>query len=360
MNIPFKTIWERYFLWEITKVFVLFLVAFYGIYVIIDYSTHSRSFHNYHFNFLDIVSFYGYEFITRMDVLIPFAILIACIKTLCSLNTHNELVALMVSGITLKRLLFPFVAFGLFFTGIIYFNTEVLQPRALKYHKQLDHRRAKEKRKKNHHPYIQQLTLDDQSSLIFESYDEVAERFHDAFWVKSIDDIYRIEYLDSKPSIPVGSKVEHLKRDPKGNLEIVEFADEKLFPEIHVEKAKLLDSVASPRDYALSTIKSKLADAEHPLSEKEASLLSTYYYKLAIPWLCLLAIIAPAPFCTRFTRALPVFMIYAISLFGLVAFYLIMDAALLLGERQVVAPAVAIWIPFSCFFALFGWRYARL
>jgi len=359
MNIPFKT-WERYFLWEISKIFLLFLIGFYGIYVIIDYSTHSRSFHNYHFSYLEILSYYGYEFITRMDVLIPFAILIACIKTLCTLNTHNELVALMVSGVTLKRLLIPFVAFGLFFTGLIYFNTEVLQPRALKYHKQLDYRRAKEKRKKHHHPYIQQLTFKDHSSLIFESYDEGTDRFYDVFWVRSIDDIYRMQFLNASSSTPIGTRVEHLKRNPEGLFEIVEFSDEKLFPEIHIEKAKLLDSVSSPSDYSLSMLKAKLPKTNQPLSEKEASLLTTYYYKLALPWLCLLAVLAPAPFCTRFTRSLPVFFIYACSLFGLVAFYLIMDAALLLGERQVVTPAIAIWGPFSCIFAIVGWRYARL
>ena len=77
------TIWERYFLKELFKVFFLFLFCFYGIYVLVDYATHSHSFHNYHFSFLNIAIYYAYEFIMRMDVLIPFAILLATIKTLC-------------------------------------------------------------------------------------------------------------------------------------------------------------------------------------------------------------------------------------------------------------------------------------
>ncbi len=357
---PFKTIWERYFLKEIIKVFILFLFGFYALYVLIDYSTHSRSFQNYRFTFFDVASFYGYEFITRMDVLIPFAILIACIKTLCTLNAHNELVALMAGGIRLKRLLWPFVAFGLCFTALIYFNSEVLQPKALKYHKQRDQSRAKAKQKKHHHPYIQQLALEDNSSLIFQNYDESSESLFDAYWVRSIDDIYRIKNLSLSTATPLGTSIEHLQRNAEGAMLVTEFLDQKAFPEIHFNRTKLLDAVTSPGDYAISTLSQKLPAHGQPLSEKEARLLTAYYYKLALPWLCLLAVIAPAPFCTRFSRGLPVFFIYTASLFGLVAFYLTMDAAVVLGERQVLAPAIAIWLPFSCFFAFFGWRFARL
>jgi lipopolysaccharide export system permease protein len=357
---PLTTIWERYFLREMSKVFVLFLFGFYGLYALIDYSNHSGSFQNYRFTFWNILTFYGYEFVTRMDVLVPFAILIACIKTLCTLNTNNELVAFMASGIKLKRLLLPFIAFGLFFTFAIYFNTEVLQPRALKFHKHLDHTRAKEKQKKNHHPHIQQLPLEDGSSIVFQNYEDVAERFFDAYWIRSIDDIYRIRYLYPHRDVPSGSFVEHLQRDDRGDLTITETFTEILFPAMLINAKTLVESVTSPEALSLSALHEKLSGQSELFSEKEARLLTTYYYKLAMPWLCLLAIIAPIPFCTRFSRTLPVFFIYALSIFGLVAFYLVMDAGVVLGERQSISPALAIWVPFSAFFAFFGYRFARL
>ncbi len=357
---PFKTIWERYFLREMFKVFALFLICFYGLYVLIDYSTHSRSFHNYHFTFANIISFYAYEFVTRMDALIPFAILIACIKTLYALNVNNELVALMASGIKLKRLLFPFLAFGLFFTALIFFNTEVLQPRALKYHKQIEQTRAKAKQNKHRHPHIQQITLEDNTSLVFQAYDEATQRFIDAYWIRSIDDIYRIGTLSPYHTPPLGSAVEHIQRNAEGALTVVNFATEKTFSDMQFNPVKLLDTVSSPEDYPLSALREKLPTGGHIMSEKEAKMLTTYYYKLALPWFCLLAIIAPAPFCTRFSRSQPIFFIYALSIFGLVSVYLLMDAAVILGERQVVSPALAIWLPFTCCFSYFGWRFARL
>lgn len=350
------TIWERYFLRETLKVFVLFLFGFYGLYVLIDYSNHSHSFQSYRFSFSDIASYYAYEFITRMDMLVPFAILIACIKTLCSLNTHNELIALMASGIRQKRLLVPFIALGLIFTGIIYFNTEVLQPRALKYHKHRAQARAKVKQKKHHRTPIQQLVLEDGSSFIFQTYDEASERFFDAYWVRSIDDIYRIRELSPYGQEPLGNGVEHLQRNENGSMELTEFLDQNTFPEMLFNRKTLLDTVSSPDDYSLSTLAEKLPVHGDVLSEKEAELLTTYYYKMAFPWLCLLAVIAPAPFCMRFSRTLPVFFIYAFSLFGLFAFYLVMEASVVLATRQVISPAMAIWVPFGCVFAFFGYR----
>lgn len=352
------SIWERYFLRETAKVFTFFLLGFYGLYVMMDYSNHAASFKHYHFSILDIIKFYAFEFVTRMDVLVPFALLIACIKTLCSLNTHNELVALMASGIKLKRLLLPFVVFGLALTALIYLNTEVLQPMALKYNTKLDHSRAKAKQKK--HLSIRQLVLEDNTPLIFQEYDTAAKEFFDAYWVRSIDDLYRIQQLSPYTEVPTGKFVDHLQRNAEGLLVLTESFPEKTFPDMHFNKQQLLDSVTLPDAQSLSDLKEKLPSHGNELSEKEAQLLTTYYYKLALPWLCLLAVLAPTPFCIRFSRTLPVFFIYALSIFGLVAFYLVMDATVVLGERQMFNPALAIWVPFASFFAFFGWRFLRL
>lgn len=352
------TTWERYFLKETFKIFVLFLAGFYGLYSLIDYSTHAASFKHYHFSFLNILKFYAFEFVTRMDVLIPFAFLIACIKTLCSLNKHNEIVALMASGIKLKRLLFPFIAFGLFLTALIYLNSEIFQPLSAKYNTQLDHARAKSKQKK--HTSIQQIILDDKSAFIFKEYDSKIKEFFDTYWVRSLDDIYRIERLSPYTKEPTGYGVDHLLRNSEGLLVVSEFFPIKTFPEMRFNKEQLLKSVDQPESQSLSELYQKIPSQRNVLSEKEAYLKTTFYYKLAMPWLCLLAIIASAPFCIRFNRTLPIFFIYAMSIFGLVTFYLVMQAMVVLGERQMVDPAVAVGVPFLSFFTFFGWRFIRL
>ena len=353
-----STIWERYFLRETIKVFLFFLACFYSLYVLIDYSNHAASFKHYHFGIFDILKFYAFEFVAKMDVLVPFALLIACVKTLCSLNIHNELVALMASGISLKRLLFPFLALGLLLTCLMYFNTEILKPMAFKYNTKLDHSRAKAKQKK--YTPIQQIVLEDGSPLIYQDYNSSTQQFFDVFWTPSIDDFYRIHYLSLTEEGPLGIEVDHFQRNPEGVLILKDSFPEKKFNSISFNKKQLFDPVSIPEASSLSNLKKKLPVHNQELSEKEAYLLTTFYYKLALPWLCLLAVLAPAPLCIRFSRTLPVFFIYALSIFGLVAFYLVMDATAILGERQMFQPAVAIWLPFAGFLSFFSWRFLRL
>lgn len=355
---PLTSIWEKYFLKETAKVFALFLLGFYALYSLIDYSNHASSFKHYHFSFFDVIKFYGYEFVSRMPVLVPFAILIACVKTLTSLNTRNELVALMASGIRLKRLLLPLIAFGLLFTALMYFNAEVLQPMALKYNTQLDHSRAKAKQKK--YRSAQSLILDDRTVLVYQNYDPDTKTFFDAYWIRSINDIYRIRTLDPHTNPPKGKGVEHLQRNNQEQLVLTESLAEKPFPEMVFAGDKWLDNTVVQDIHSLSSLKDVLPEHDLPLSEKEAQLVTSFHYKMALPWLCLLAVIAPAPLCLRFSRSLPVFFIYALSLFGLVAFYLVMEASVVLGERQVLSPAMAIWLPFALFFSFFGYRYYRV
>src|SRR5262245_5420866 len=90
---PFSTIWGRYFVKETLKVLILFIVCFYGLYVLIDFSSHATSYHHHHIRFRlsELTSYYLSDFVKRLDVLLPFALLISTIKTLCSLNVHNEL-----------------------------------------------------------------------------------------------------------------------------------------------------------------------------------------------------------------------------------------------------------------------------
>lgn len=354
---PLSTIWERYFLKELFKVFALFLFGFYTLYVLIDYSNHAASFKHYNFHFIDVAKYYGYEFVTRMPILVPFAIVIACVKVLCGLNTNNELVALMASGIKLKRILLPFIVFGLLFTGLMYFNAEVLQPMAQKYNTKLDHSRAKAKQKKTRS--AQSVRLEDRTALVYQSYDSDQEIFTDAFWIKSFEEIYRIRTLYPTATPPLGKEVEHLQRDAEGNLVLAESQAEMQFPDMVFNQEKLLESVSSGEAHSLSSLNEIIPEHNAPLSEKEAQLVTSFHYKLALPWLCLLAIIAPAPLCIRFTRSLPVFLIYALSIFGLVAFYLVMESAVVLGERQMFSPAVAIWTPFTLFFSFFSWRYFK-
>ena len=104
-------IWERYFFFDTLKTLLFLLFAFSALFVLIDYASHTGSFHQNHirFAFKEFLIYYGGELIQKSEVLLPFGILVATIRTLTRLNQQNELIALLAAGVKMKSLLRPFL-----------------------------------------------------------------------------------------------------------------------------------------------------------------------------------------------------------------------------------------------------------
>lgn len=355
-------IWERYFIKQALKVFFLFLFCFYGLYIVVDYASHTSALphHQTQIPGQELIRYYLFIFASRAEILIPFALLIAVIKTLLTLNTHQELVALLASGVSLKRLMRPFILLGLVCTALLFLNEQFLMPQALKKLRHIEDSNKNSKRR--HHPEIavNPVVLADESLLLFQSYDITKEEFFDVFWVRSIDDIYRMTSLTHGHVTPQGKWVDHFVRQPNGELAQVAAHELKAFPDLHFNEKALQSTFLDPDALKITELWSQLPVGQEAANEKESKLLTSFYWKMMIPWLCLLAVIAPIPFCVRFSRQLPIFLIYVCGVFGLVAFYLLMDATLIIAKRQVLAPLWAIGVPFGAAFAVFGWRYLRM
>jgi lipopolysaccharide export system permease protein len=358
----FTKIWERYFFRQFARMFFLFLICFYGLYVLIDYASHASTLASHHVQIAwqEVVRYYLYVFASRAEILLPLALLIAFVHTICSLNTHHELVAFMASGFPLKTLMRPFIIVGLLCVLLMYANEQFLLPEALRKLRRIEDATKHKKSRHTSKMAVRHIILEDGSLLIFQDYDTATERFFDAYWIQSIDSIYRIKYLSPVLPTPTGYFVDHLIRQPNGEIFQNEAYRELAFPDLKFHSDLLQSTLIDPDILAISELFEQVLDISHDPTEKESKVLSAFYWKLVMPWLCLLAIIAPAPYCVRFSRHLPIFLIYVCSLFGLIAFYMFMDAAQVVAKRQVIMPFWAICGPFIAIFSYFGWRFTQL
>ena len=162
--------------------------------------------------------YYFFVFVSRAEILLPIALLIAFVHTVCSLNNNQELVALMASGFNVKLLMRPFLIVGLTSFFLIYANEQFLLPNILRKLRKIE---DMTKHQKKHHSLdlaAQNLMLEDGSLFIYQNYDTEKERFFDVYWIESIDSIYRMKYLSPSLSSPVGFFVDHLVRQPTGEL----------------------------------------------------------------------------------------------------------------------------------------------
>lgn len=357
----FLKIWQRYFVKEVFKTASLFLICFFGLYVLIDYATHASSFHRGgSFSWNMIIFYYLLEFVRHLEILLPFALVLATVKTLTGLNTHNELVALMASGVRLKTLLRPFIFLAITATLLLYLNTQIFVPQAMRQLKHLNEARSLTKDRNRDIQRVNSLVLEDGSTVLYQRYDSTQKTFFDAYWIRSLNEIYRIKILSPYSTVPTGHFVDVLARDDQGNLVVSASHKEQAFPGMKFNKQTLFESMTLPEEQSYTDLWNKIPSLDIIKSEKQAQLVTSFYFKLAMPWLSVLAVLAVAPFCVRFSRHQPLFYIYAFSIFGIIAFQIVMDSAMVLGERQVIIPHLAIWLPFFAIASFFGYRYARI
>jgi len=354
-------IWERYFLGEFATAFFLFLFCFYGLYVLIDYASHTSALphHQLQIHGNHLIRYYFYIFAARLEILIPIALMIAFIKTVSRLNSDRELVALMASGQDLRTLMRPFIQMAFACVILIYLNEQFVLPNALRKLRRIE---DATKEQKNHIPSnlaARHVILEDGSLLLFQSYDPEKQHFFDAYWVESIDRIYRIKYLSHHPEISQGKYVDDIVRQPNGELIQQASYDEYFFPQMRFNQEVLISNIIEPDVLPIYRLSQEVIQLNTEMSEKESKLLTAFYWKLTIPWLCLIAILFPAPFCVHFSRHFHLFFIYVGSLFGLIAFYLYLDAIQVVANRQVLPPFWVIFVPYLVVIGCTGWRYFR-
>lgn len=353
-------IWERYILREFLKVFVLFLLGFYFLYSIIDYSTHISEFSSgKNLPIFKIFQYYIFQFIKRTDILIPLALLLGAIKVLCQLHIHRELVAFQSAGISQKKLLRPLFLMGTICSlGCLAIN-EFAIPHSLNFIDKFYDAHLSRSQNKNRKELFRVIHLPDHSRLVYQSFDPEKDAFFDVVWIRNSDDLWRMKYLKADPDDLQGQWVDHLVRNETTEcIEKVESYPHYIFTELQWSKEIPRKGFIPYENHSIHDLFSLL---KRPLasSYEKQEILTQFLFKLAMPSTCLLVLLAVIPPCIGYRRDLSPFFIYAFSLFGFIAFFTFMDAAVILSENEIASAYLAILSPFAVLFSFFGWRFAR-
>ncbi len=353
-------IWQRYLLREILKVFFLFLGCFFFLYALIDYSTHMQDFFaDKRIQITHIAVYYFFHLIKRADLLIPLALLISTLKVLFSLNVRGELIALQSSGFPRKKILQPFFSVALVCALFNLASSEFLLPSTLNYLDRFRREHFKHRDSDHHKEPVHVLRLKDRSKIIYQIADPDKKTFRDVFWVRSSDEIWRMKSLSIDSENPIGFYVDHLQRNKDGNFEKLESFEQFRFAKFRWQPDPTGKGYTPLENRRLSELFGMLVQKAKTTAYEYPQVLTHFLFKLAMPFLSVLVIAAGAPFCLRYSRNLPIFVTYAIALFGFVAFFALMDAAVILGENLVASPYLAILGPLSLIGIGFGWKCQR-
>jgi lipopolysaccharide export system permease protein len=346
--------WNQYFLKELFKITFLFLSSFSLLYILIDYSMHIKLLSETPFHL--VVLYYLCQLAKRADLLLPFALLVSTIKVLLSFNRHNELAAMLAAGVTLKKVLSPLLALALCCSAFLFLNFEYLEPLALKKINYLDNtyfdnaiQRAKNKK-------VNALSLKDHSKLVFNHFDQNSQSINEVYWIKDEDHIFHMQKLNLNYSPLIGNAVTEFQRNANHQFELTATQKTRLFKDLKIEVEDLNHSIFPIRSLSLSQLYHEQFSPKTPLSEVKTAL----HYKCAVPLLPLLVVITLSPFCTLFSRNTRTYLIYVFAIAGLLFFFTLINATYILGENQVLAPFLAIWLPFAAIALTFSLRYLKL
>lgn len=355
-------IWQRYFLKEFLKIFALVLFGFFFLYCLLEYSFHMQDFlKNKKLHLIDFMLYYGHLFIKRFELLVPLGLLVACIKVLSTLNVSRELLALQVGGLNFKKLVKPFFLVASCCTLFHLISIEYILPKSMVYlddfhnsHFKHPDRGSGLTRKEKLHI----IPLQDRSKVIYQYFDKEKEAYFDLVWIRTSDDIWRIKYLNTEGKYPIGHYVDHFLRNKDGFFE-----KEASHTQFQFTQLKWLRETSNspfiPYENRKATELWQMAHRSTTTSYEKAEIMSNFYFKIIMPLLSLLVILAAAPFCIRYSRTQTLFFTYALGLFAFISFYLFMNASVILGENNVFPPIIAISTPFIICGVLFGSKFIK-
>lgn len=355
-------IWEKYLYKQLLGCFLFFLSCFLLLYALVDFSTHTQDFFFQKKLIVSkVIAYYLHQFLKRLPLLLPLALLVSTIRVLSALQTHRELVALQVCGIRIRKICAPFFYLAFLCSAMSYANEEFLTPATLQLSSTSQKEEKKDPLQKNSKRQFTILVLNDTSKLIYQKIDKDRKNFFDVYWIRSFNDIWKMKYLSTNPETPIGLFVDHITRNEKGNLEKQESFDQILFPSLHWDIHLLNKKQTSVRYQKISELFSSLRETSSKnLSFHAKGEMKTHLaYKLLMPLLPFLVLLGVIPPCIKYSRSFSPFLLYALSLFAFIVFSTGINALVILGENQVFPPFATLLLPFAICFASCGWNFYK-
>ena len=346
----------RLFWRDILQLFFLLVFCFFALFVLIDYSSRA---HGLPLKGMQWVFYYGALFIHRLDLLVPFGLLIAVVRTVCQAGERNQITAMMASGVSLQRLLSPCLCIGLLFTAALYAIDVQFWAKSAQEVRLAEDRRLHNKLKREGKERVHSLLLKDGSLILYRTYVAAEERLLDVYWVLSIDALYRMESLYLGGEAIHGTEVSYWERDAEGQFLEAEAREAWVFPGMQLDEALLNQVRTPPIDRSLEDLWRDLPVGERRTQESHR-VESAWYTRVSLPWLCFLACVFPLPWCVRFRRDMPLMLLYSLFLAGLGFLYVVHHALAILADNGILPAKETLFGTILFLVVLALWRYGRM
>lgn len=344
-------IWKKHLFKQLFFTFCFCFFSLFFLFVIIDLSTRIKSLHQQELGWGGYLLYYLYQLIRNGEIILPLAALISLTKVSLHFNHSRELIALLASGLSRKKISQPFLLFGMLCFCLLLFNYQYLQPSCYL------HLAEQKKFEKWDSSSLTPVRMEDQSLFLFRHFQPQKKELSGCIWFKDSDTIIHMQSIQlNKPSLATG--VEIFAKMNTGNFILQEKKSEFFFPEDLLPNDP--SAAFCPIRWQSITQLFSYLSLSFPLSEKESQVASFACYKLSFPVLFLIIYLAVLFLCFRFHRSNLSFWIYVFSIFGLLFSFTLLKALLILSESQIFSPYLAFGSVTLTSFTYCVIRYAKL
>ena len=367
------SLFSRYVLKEWAIAFALTIGVIIGILILQSMMDKLPDLIDANAGFGQICFFFALELPTYIPAIMPIAFLVSLLFSLGNLHRNNEIIAMRASGASLLRISRPLWIVGLLLSLFLLYLTSMVVPRAVEqfrtFFDNLEYAAMEAQVDAREIGLIYNLGYDNRKDGRLWFMNRFSERAWLALGVnvhtRGLDgrESSRISaaeaYYDDTQGYWVFVNGRELVIDPESGdpLRTINFK-QRAFKDFDEDPALMLALHKKPNELSLNELR-RIIDTmpaeENPVVH---AYLVRFYALLASPFSCLVIVGIAVPFAVSGVRTNPMIGISK-SLGYFAVFYVLISVAAVFGERQIIAPWLAAWLPNLLLLGVAFWLYRR-
>jgi lipopolysaccharide export system permease protein len=343
---------DRYLLQRLLLPLAYCLAAFMLIYVIYDLFDNLPDFVEGQTLISDVFKFYMMLMPSVLIFIVPVSMMLAVLYSLSSLTKNNELTAMRASGVSLYRLIVPFIAVGVAASALVAVVHETVGPWSAYWTYQF---LRQERRKGQAVDVYVAHNLAYKNEVghriwMLNQFDTRTYEIHQVEVIQQRDDGSDLAKIQAKRAMWLDGRwwfmdVATQEYDRDGHpMGPPEYERRREMMDLTEKPSNFLDEIKDPQFLSSVQIHRFLRTHPHLSSDTVARIKVDMHHRLAMPWTCLIVTLMGIPFGAHTGRKGALLGV-ALSLTLFFVLYILINVGLAFGKKDMIDPWVAAWTP---------------
>ena len=344
---------DKYILKQYLISFIIIQLSFSILFIIIDVFDRLPRILRYSNDILLISQYFLLRLPYLFVLISPIVVLLAGLFLMSNLSKHNESIAIRGAGISVLRMVMPLFILGLFISCLVSFFGEIVLPKAENrrtyiYNVQMKHQEIEDVKMRSNiyysdDKYLYYLGFFDgyQSKIKVIDITEINDEGKIVRKIQANEAVWDSDYW-----VFINT---HDRQFKNGHMNIYEYFDRKILPEITVTPQDFIKSAKTPMQMNYQELNEYIIRLKK-IGEKYHSELIDLYMKISFPLANFVILLFCVPLATASVRSRGRGVIFLFGLLICFTYLMTIRISQSLGYNELLNPITAAWLPHLVFF----------